>query len=250
VWSLKKTYSKEIVFTALSEEAFHLFDFPSPAKKHIPKWYKTMNKYTYNDKKIGISKDTTRAGNSTLKHCMPFRDAMTVGYIWTLPADLEIRKIENNYAIRWLFFDNLVEEHTQQQVPNLPVSVNSDSKNVFKFTCEFLITTPKNYSLLFTHPLNQHDLPFRTFAGIVESDLYKVPVQFPFQLSVTLEENDILIIPKHTPIVQFIPIKRDNWIHKKRLDLNFWKVKKRFADLQTTVFHYYRNKFWIKKEYN
>jgi hypothetical protein len=109
---------------------------------------------------------------------------------------------------------------------------------------------PKGYSILYTHPLNRHDLPFRTFSGVVESDNYDLPVNFPFQLIISLKENENLIVPKGTPVVQFIPIKRENWNHEKIVEQNLYKRQKASNLINGTLVNAYKKLFWVKKTYN
>ena len=67
--------------------------------------------------------------------------------------------------------------------------------------------TPPGYSVLITHPMNRFDLPFYTMSGIVESDIWGLPVFTAF----FLQKDFIGVIPKGTPIFQIIPFKRDDW---------------------------------------
>ena len=53
-------------------------------------------------------------------------------------------------------------------------------------------------------------MPFRTFSGVVDTDMYELGVEFPFQLLNTITE-DIFILEKGTPICQVIPFKRESW---------------------------------------
>ena len=55
--------------------------------------------------------------------------------------------------------------------------------------------------------MNRFDLPFYTMSGIVESDIWGLPVFTAF----FLQKDFIGVIPKGTPIFQIIPFKRDDW---------------------------------------
>jgi uncharacterized protein involved in tolerance to divalent cations len=226
-----------------------LVDYPQPASKNLPEWYKKSNRFMFGDKKPGLIKESNTHKNTTLKACMPFRDAMTTGYIWTLPTDLEITKFNKTHNIKWAALEGIVSNHQPEQVPNFPNPMKTDT-TVFKFNCDFVAKPPKGYSILYTHPLNRHDLPFRTFSGVVESDSYNLPVNFPFQLIVFLEEDEKLIIPKGTPIIQFIPIKRENWYHKKVVEQNPYARLKTANLINGTLVNAYKNLFWVKKTYN
>jgi hypothetical protein len=242
--------SKKIEFIAEGKQVLNYFDFPKPAKLTNPEWYKKTPRFMFNDKKPGIvNKNNSFIPNTTYKACMPFRDAMSAGYTWSLPVDIEIRNVGGEFSIKYQTLDNLIDVHILEQAPTLPNAFGSISSLLFKFNCNFRIKTPKGYSILFTHPLNRNDLPFRTMSGIVETDKYDLPINFPFQLSTSLEENDFIILPANTPIIQFIPIKRESWKHQKSINEkdNF---NVRIFNLRKTISNSYRNQFWIKKEYN
>jgi hypothetical protein len=86
-------------------------------------------------------------------------------------------------------------------------------------------------------------LPFQTFSGVVDTDSYTMPVNFPFLLRKDFEG----VIPKGTPIAQVIPIRRDSWTSEKTQYLE----KNRFMldDLRSTLSRAYKERFWNRKEY-
>ena len=60
--------------------------------------------------------------------------------------------------------------------------------------------------MLFTHPLNRFDLPFTTLSGMVDCDLYRDSwIHFPAHWH---DMNFSGVLPKGTPIVQCLPVKR------------------------------------------
>ena len=73
------------------------------------------------------------------------------------------------------------------------------------------VELPKGYSLLVTNPLNRFDLPFLTTSGIIDSDSYTSSGLMPF----FLKEGFSGLIPKGTPFVQLIPVKREDWESEK-----------------------------------
>jgi hypothetical protein len=239
---------KTIKFYA-SEFGSKFIEYPKPASKFIPDWYKKTKRFLNNDTTAGLD-PISLSKNTTIKACMPFRDAMTAGYIWGLPTDLEIRKTNGNYFVRWPVYESIIDEHPSKQYPLMPPPEIEVVNNVFKFVCDFYIKTPKNYSLLFTHPLNRTDLPFRSFSGIVETDKYDLPVNFPFQILANLEEGEILIIEQGTPVIQFVPIKRDKWIHQKLVESNPDRRQKASIVINKMIKNAYRNLFWVKKDWN
>ena len=136
----------------------------------------------------------------------------------------------------------VVETHKTAQIKGMPMQKEFEEQP-FKWNSPWLIKTPKGYSTLFTHPLNHFDLPFITMSGIVDTDSYTMPINFPFILRSDFEG----IIPKGTPIAQIIPIKRDSWLSEK-LEYSE-KSKFMLDDLRSKLSRAYKERFWTKKEY-
>ena len=104
--------------------------------------------------------------------------------------------------------------------------------------------TPPGYSVLITHPLNRPELPFQTMSGIVESDIWGLPVFTAFFLKKGFQG----VIPKGTPIFQIIPFKRDNWelevkATQEDLDKHDFKAENR----RSMLYGYYKKTAWRKK---
>ena len=237
-----------ILFEPADKEFNLFFDLPKPASKFIPEWYKNMPVHMDNEKTTGLSKDGVAVSNLTLKGCSPFLDALTSGYIFTLPADIEFRNYPGKgINIRWATNIDLLGSHGPDQAPGLPVPFDGNF-DLLKWKPGWRVITPKGYSCLFTHPLNRHDLPFRTFSGIVDTDSYPLGVEFPFQL-LQIIQDDIFIIEKGTPICQIIPFKRDSW-KSKEIDFNEEENKKNGFKLKSKIVRSYKNQFWHKKSYS
>jgi hypothetical protein len=80
---------------------------------------------------------------------------------------------------------------------------------IIKFNSLWTIQAPKGYALLFTHPINRSDLPFTTLTGLVDCDtFYDSPLNFPAQWH---DMNFNGVLPKGTPVVQCLPVKREIW---------------------------------------
>jgi hypothetical protein len=235
----------KIKFTPFSEIAQNILPTPLPATKFIPKWYSKMNLFMNSEKTYGLS--DSLAPNTTMKACTPFLDALTIGYIWYLPTDLQIKKNFQGYDFyfTWRTEGNFITHHSEDQHPTLPPSINGTSF-VSKFQFDFLINTPKGYSTFFTHPINRHDLPFRTFSGIVDTDTYNLPIQFPFQL-LNFDEDSI-IIEKNTPVCQFFPFARKNW-NSEIEKYDEIKHRKKMFYFKSFIKRSYKNNFWHPKEF-
>ena len=87
---------------------------------------------------------------------------------------------------------------------------------------------------------------FKILPGIVDTDTYTPPVNFPFVLT---DENYEGLIPAGTPLAQVIPFKRESW----EMSFGSQKEKDRANDDSVTsrsrFFDAYKNLFRQKKTY-
>ena len=68
------------------------------------------------------------------------------------------------------------------------------------------IKTPKGWSVQFKNPANNWSNNIHILEGVVDTDEYFTPINFPFVW--TGSEEGEWIIPKGTPLVQVTPFKR------------------------------------------
>ena len=229
-----------IYFEPFEEFADHILDCPKPAKDYIPQWYKDLER-TRTPYKHHIT--PSLGTNFTVKMCVPFLDAYVTGYMITTPCDiLAVLDPEYPNRLNWSYDFPVVENHKVDQIKGMLMPKEFE-ETPYKWNSPWRIVTPKNYSTLFMHPLNHFDLPFQTFSGVVDTDSYTMPVNFPFLLRKDFEG----VIPKGTPIAQVIPIRRDSWTSEKTQYLE----KNRFMldDLRSTLSRAYKERFWNRKEY-
>ena len=237
----------KIEFEPFNHEAELLFERPQPAAQSIPEWYKKMPVHMDGEKITGLSKSGVAVSNLTLKGCSPFLDALTSGYMFVLPFDLEFRNHPGKgINVRWATNVNFIGSHGPDQAPGLPAPVGGGI-DLLKWIPGWRAITPKGYSCLFTHPFNRHDLPFRTFSGVVDTDSYELGVEFPFQLLNTIKE-DIFILEAGTPICQMIPFKREDW-RSSQVPFDEEANKKNGFKLKSKIVRSYKNQFWSKKSY-
>lgn len=231
-----------IEFIKKDEDLPSIYSAPIPAKSLLPDWYK--NAYpTINNEELKIINFNKR--NGTYKKCVPFMDAMTSGYVVTLPADILVSKDDNNEVFcQWMVNGNIISLHGEQEHPGFPIPEDYNNR-VFTWLGSHIIKTPKGYSCIFTHPINQNDLPFKVITGIVDTDSYLNTVDFPF----IIKNNFTGIIPAGTPICQIIPFKRVNWTSKitymSKTELRNW-----FNSYISKINSAYRYKVWNKKKYD
>jgi hypothetical protein len=237
----------KIQFEPFDKESELLLEMPKPAAQHIPKWYKDMPVHMDNEKLTGLNKESVAVSNLTLKGCSPFLDAITSGYMFVLPFDLEFRRNDQGMVgMRWATNINLISGHGPDQAPGIPAPVGGN-ETLLKWRPGWRVITPPGYSSFFTHPTNRHDLPFRTFSGVVDTDTYELGTEFPFQLLNTIKE-DIFILEQGTPICQVIPFKREDWI-SEAVTFDEDKNKKNGFKLKSKIVRSYKSQFWHKKSY-
>jgi len=244
---------------------------PKPATASVPEWYKKLESYMSGSKKPDGRGMTT----ATIKRCMPVFDAITGGYILYTYADVYISQQKIQYMdekhyketgenkeyteeevkekglkltapyYEWPAFEP-IQFHPHVQAPEHP---NKGDKHEFisypKWINPWSIKTPKGYSVLFTQPMHRES-PFTILDGIVDTDSYNAPVNFPFVLNDWDFEG---LIPAGTPMAQVIPFKRDSWQMEIGKEEDFKAQNKTTAFLRTSFFNSYKNKFRAPKEY-
>lgn len=236
---------KNLIIQDLAENANNFLEIV-PASQCIPEWYKNMPlKLQNNDYELINEFDGSVSRNITIKGCSPFLDGLTSGYMAITKNELQISKPLDVIVFSWRPADKLISTHNHIQAPLLPEI--KGSKDVFKWEIHTRLETPPGYSCLFTHPFNRHDLPFRTFTGIVETDIYPLPTLFPFQISSDFDKPYIL--PIGTPVVQILPFKRENWTSEK-LAFDENKRKEAYRQFLSRIVRSYKKQWWIKKTYN
>jgi hypothetical protein len=217
--------------------------FPAPAIFSIPKWFKDMRHTVEGQDKVTLDL-RSKGSMATMKWCQPLLDSFSSGYMLTLSADVEVFTNVHGYPeFKWRVDEELISMHPEAQTKGFPTS-EEYVDIAYKFFNDVVIEAPPGYSLLFTHPLNRLDLPFQTLSGIVDADTHPMAVNFPFYMKKGFEG----IIEKGTPIVQVIPIKREDW---SREEVEFSKKDSlfRYHKFAQTMYRSYKKNFWTRKNY-
>ena len=220
-----------------SEQDF--IDIPKPASKHFPEWFKKSNLYVIEGESKAISQ-------KTFKHCLPFMDSLTSGYIQELWADIEIIQKNGEPIIYW---KNNGAEVIGEKTPGSYGEMTPPpgySKRMFGFLHNSYLKTPPGYSVLITQPFNRSDLPFYALAGIVDTDKHPM---YPGSYPIFIKEGFEGIIPKGTPILQIIPFKRESWsaVNDNNL-LSEGRMTKKVSQLFLEF--WYKKNAWFKKDYS
>jgi len=217
---------------------------PVPASRIIPDWYKDLESYVGGEKRPDGNAGTT----ATAKRCMPIFDAITGGYIISTHTDLWVsqRPDENGKLYQyyeWAKFSAL-SFHLKNQLPEHP-SDTGHEVSYPKWNNTWAIQTPPGYSCLFISPLHR-ETPIIVLPGVVDTDTYNAPVNFPFVLRDPKMDG---LIPAGTPIMQVIPFKRDEFQMEIGSNEEFQQQAKVTNKLRSVFFDSYKRQFRQPKEY-
>lgn len=229
----------EIEFLCYKEDV-GVIPEPYPARKYMPRWFKKLPQR--------IEKKNT-LNNATLKRCAPFIDAMSVGWILPLAADVDIQTNDDASGVTYSsnFHRNIIENHAMEQISTDEAPNPMFPKPPMKFLNWWAIRVPKDYSILFIPPINRPEPRFTCFSGFVECDRYFQFINFPFVFNI---KNYTGIIKAGTPLMQVIPIRRDTLI--KETTIRGFNDDD-YADLEKSVHRknsqesYYRDQLWSPK---
>ena len=190
---------KKIKFWAIDSAVSSMASPPSPAKKEIPRWYNNMKRYFLGNK---LEVFDNGANNVGLKACMPFYDALTLGYIIKLSCDV---LVEDN-ELKWSGMVSPISPRPEGLLEGMPLPAGFKNINAaWELFFPFLL--PDGYSALVTQPLNRNDLVTFINSGVIDADSVNGRGGVPF----FIKDGFSGIIPEGTPIMQIIPFKRDSW---------------------------------------
>jgi hypothetical protein len=217
---------------------------PIPASKTLPDWYKNLDSYFFGEKKpVGDG-----AVPTTAKRCMPLFDSMASGYIISTHTDFWVSQRPDETGnphpyYEWPSFE-VLGFHKKEQLPEHP---DGEGHRITypKWHNAWGIETPPGYSCLFIPPLHR-ETPIVALPGVVDTDTYTAPVNFPFVLKDPKMEG---LIPAGTPIIQVIPFKREAWQMELGTGKDLENAKKVSSKLRIKFFDSYKTQFRQPKEY-
>jgi hypothetical protein len=236
----------ELIFIPHHDQDVADFLSPEPSYKTIPQWYRDLAKHTTTNDLKSLCPVNDRGGdgsNVSTKLCLPFQDAMSLGYMYLLEDDLEVTlDVSGKPSLSWKknFMMMDTREHVDLAIPKDVHPIH------FGVKMQWYYETPKDYSLFMTMPINRPDLPFWTPSAIVDSDIWGLPPFIPFFIKRNFEG----IIPMGTPICQMIPIKREPW--NLIVDDSSDAQEKHHSiaeNRRSDITSHYRKFAWRKKEY-
>jgi hypothetical protein len=238
--------TKQIIF---SSPIADYIEHPIPALKNIPEEYKKLEKY--------IDKDVW---SPSVKSCMPFLDALTCGYILTMPVDVcfKINKYEKEksqvteLSLHWNHLDAKLYKYfqlTSHRYEQVPQDLRYKHRTLdvpLKLQNPWFIKTPPGYSCLITQPFNRNS-PIKVVDGIVDTDVFELGINTVFYWTQDTDVKETFLSKGH-PIALVVPFKRDDWkIKVETVD----EEKDNISRLKYSKFLFdsYRKIFWNKKSF-
>lgn len=195
-WLLGAAGDDDVIEFLCESEMYGAIPEPVPASRVLEGWYDELGTHFEAE---GATPFQTR----TVRNCMPFLEALNLGWVIPTPADVHFEaeggQLDWNAQTDW---KPISGHHIQQ--------VGPDFFNVYwpigKWLNRWRIVVPDGYSILVVPPLNREHRPFEIFSGVVTADKYDSMVNFPFMWTGG-EFDDI--VNAGTPMAQVIPFKRE-----------------------------------------
>ena len=208
-----------------------------PAKSLIPEWYKKIPKWKDNE-----MFDIPTGFKHTLKQCVPFLDAMTTGYLVKLPYDLYVKQVDGEPYLSWMP-DLRTPPSIRKNIADINLIPYKHANCEYAWKLNVAFTVPPGYSMLLTHPLNRHDLPFTTISGVIDGGFVtQSDGNLPFYIKGDFEG----IIKQGTPVVQIIPFLQQNWNSEIQEGL----VQRGYDNRhEHRISGWYKELFWKQKKY-
>jgi len=212
--------------------------------RSVPQWFKEIPR---------VFKNNDGENVPTAKHCFPFIEAFTTGYLLLTPEDYVVSRVEDGKATI-SSETTIIPERNPKTIGDMP-SPSGYRKESFSWPYSFGIDIPTDCSIIFTQPFNRFELPFITITGIIDG-----PYVFsPGYLGFYIREDFEGVIPMGTPYAQVIPIKKQDFTMESKtgiLDnqltefIDPFQDDSKYSDILMSNKDYYRRKVWQKKKYN
>jgi hypothetical protein len=203
-------------------------NFPIPAVTALPSWYKEAKKYQENK-------------TSTFKNCVPFFESMSTGYVFLTPCDIGFYEQRGEPEVQIPDeYKGFVTKRSAIKEFETPKGYHSTH---FAWLPQWGVRTPEGYNALYVTPFNSYSLPFINTNGIINNDKVWQPGAVPFFLA----KKFTGVLPKGTPYLQVIPIKRENWSHKFT-DISNEELE-HFKTGSPHITNYYRENIWEMSKY-
>lgn len=245
-------FSKKPVIEFVSvDPAYRVLDHPENARKFLPNWIKRMKEQT--SERVGPNEDKI----DTVRKCVPFLDAMRIGYVIPSPCDVHFKvtnygknvdtQCRSQLNLQGSISEFISGHNLVQMSPQSPYR-----GTILKWINPWKINTKKGYSCLFVTPISHGNRHYEAFSGVVDTDNYHNIINFPFRiLNPDNKESFEFFIKKGEPIIQVIPFKRSEAYGKcnvkKANTIQEWKREMKDQDNVAGNWSWYREKQVEKK---
>jgi hypothetical protein len=229
----KKPFSKNVKVLEYEEQPETSKETVKPMLNAVPTWYKEIPREVM----------TVMGEHPSVKHCIPFLDALTVGYYIGLGQDVYIEQTDNGPSARYSGNTTPVNNRPPGATGKMPAPEGYDEEHLIWVT-QAAVKIPEGYSAIYTHPLNRFDLPFITLSGVADGEFVVHGGNVPFHIKKGFEG----LIPKGTPIIQIIPFLREDW-KSKRVEGTWEKGLQNTSTEDYGLGSWYRRRKWQKKSY-
>ena len=221
----------KVVFSC-DEHLLGAIPSPVPAIKMAPDYFRNVK-----------PQSDSHPGNSTVKRCVPFIEALSFGFI--IPMWCDVYVFARNGELKIDFPSGFMqaqtfETHASVQIPKHPLSRRPYGNVPMKWINPWVVETDPGVSCFFTSPLNHMETRFLLLDGVVDTDTYYNNVNLPFFWT---GGDGEFFIKKGTPLVQVIPfVREDSTLEiKKTDDARRTGVR---AILGTKIKNNYRDELW------
>lgn len=206
-FKFKKFWGDDIISFHCPEDLMGILPEPRPAIKSIPDWFKNL------PPTLPEFRDSFDHPMMTAKKCMPLIDSMSLGFTIPLCGDLHVRSNHNcsQVVVQNPRLFNVCDYHKSHQVGGNN-KITPQHGDPLKFINYWVVKTAPGWSSLFIPPINQFDSPFVCLSGLVDTDKFHRPVNFP---AIWTKPNCDIHLSAGTPLVTVIPIKRNSFNNKK-----------------------------------
>lgn len=193
-----KLLPRNVIEFFCEPENFGAIPAPVPAGKHVPEWFKRIPTHT-------SERDQFGGKAMSAKKCVPLIDAMTLGYIIPLAADVNVRTNRDCSLIEAAEtpFGEVIQFHSGAQLGGAGGPTKGGP--AIKFINQWVVKTAPGWSTLFIPPINTGEKRFTCLGGLVDTDRYPKLVNFP-ALWHTPDYDGV--VEAGTPLVVAIPVQR------------------------------------------
>ena len=220
------------------------FPAPVPASTKVPDWWKSKDTYLNKD-----SNPKNGSVHATVKKCQAVFDSLISGYYILCPLDIYIDATKQKLDIQLprefqMKYHQIIATHTAEQIEGYP-KPNGYHNDLIRIHPHWLVKTEKGTSSLFIQPMHvKSDLI--AIPGIIDTDSFISDGYLSFWVPKDFQG----VIKQGTPLVQVIPMQRNDWESSIFDNPNSDELmEKQNQKKGSTFVNGYKQKFWKKKTY-